>query len=467
MKVVTAMNSYAPRNFATAAKSAPSYLDVAANAHGAEKGHLMRQALDRLGGTRRQVVEVGPGGGAAVAWLAATLADQPADTPRVELTLVEAPGVTSASLVQAMEKFGQVGACRLVTGLATELDAVLPGPVDVISASALLHEVYSYSGGYPGLYSLIRALPAMLTSGGFFAYRDVYAVNASCLHQRVTHSYDIPSWLRFLRLFLPRYLSEGRHPYHRADDQILVRQNSRPITIPELDTSTCALVTAPIGLLRETQRHYLTARDHVWRSGALGFTPILDGQLAADWIDFGAGHKRVHYALTDLDWLPLSQKAMLRSISEPYADHLTVDGDLFDEVTDVVLDAFLNAVERGDRACAEVWSAWMSREGHETYTYFSLDELLTAFTVLSAEAQAETVLMPIQSSDIERRERHHYNRFLSRRLISPLLDAKQLVLFANVPRADTTTLRQALATVRPWCSKPNLARIHTAVCTRG
>ncbi|MEV6429128.1 hypothetical protein [Nocardia sp. NPDC051463] len=43
---------------------------------------------------------------------------------------------------------------------------------------------------------------------------------------------------------------------------------------------------APIGLFREAQRHYITLRDHVWRSGILGFTPVLDGQLLGDWIDF-------------------------------------------------------------------------------------------------------------------------------------------------------------------------------------
>ncbi|MGH3811167.1 MAG: hypothetical protein ACRDUV_01770, partial [Pseudonocardiaceae bacterium] len=65
------------RNFAREHKSAAGYLDLAANAHGAEKGFLVHRALGRVQSTRPQVVEVGPGGGAAVSFLAAQLAQDP------------------------------------------------------------------------------------------------------------------------------------------------------------------------------------------------------------------------------------------------------------------------------------------------------------------------------------------------------------------------------------------------------
>jgi hypothetical protein len=153
----------------------------------------------------------------------------------------------------------------------------------------------------------------------------------------------------------------------------------------------------------------------VWRSGTLGFTPILEGQFADDWIDFRTGHKRVHYTLTEADRLSPSQKVMLRAMSEPYADHHTIDGDIFDEVTDVTLTAFLAASERGDADCAEVWSSWLVREGHETYAYLTVDELLTAFATNSV----------------------------------------------------TGMLRQALEAVQGFCGKPSLARVYAAINSRG
>ncbi len=444
-------------------KSATGYLDVAANAHGAEKGLLIQRAISRVDNSRPHVVEIGPGGGAAVSHLANRLSDS-AGGQDIHLTLIEAPGVFSRSLARAMERFKQVGTCELQHGFARDLDTLLAEPVDVISASAMLHEVYSYGGGYTGLHAVVRMLPTVLAPGGFFCYRDVFAVDAPSLHERVTQSYNSRAWLTFVRLFVPEYLSKGRHPYHHAEDELVVRQDSRVIPIAELDSGKCAMITAPVGLFREIQRHYLTFRDRVWRSGTLGFTPILDGDPANDWIDFRAGHKRVHYHLTgDSDWLPEQRRAMLTAMSEPYADHHTIDSDIFDQLTDVALIAFLDATKAGDAECTRVWESWLVREGYETYGYLTLDQLLTAFAVHSAEAGTDTVLMPVQDGDIERVDRRYYNRFLTKRLANPLPDAKQLVLFRNVPRDDTATLQQAFDLVRDHCGKPSLARIYTAI----
>lgn len=451
-------------NFAREHKSSATYLDLAANAHGAEKGFLVHRALGRIQHSDPQVVEVGPGGGAAVRFLASQLASQARQSRTVHLTLIEAPEVVSDALARSIEEFEAVGTCALRRGFAQDITTLLTQPVDIISASALMHEVYSYGGGYAGLHAMMRTLPSVLTPGGFFAYRDVYAVAGPSLHERVIQSYSARAWLTFLRMFLPQYLNEGTHPYHRADDEIVVRQNSRIVPVSALDPRTCAVITAPVGLFREIQRHYITFRDHVWRSGALGFTPSLDGHLAADWIDFRAGHKRVHYRLAETaEWLSAPRRAMLQAMSEPYADHLTIDGDAFDSVSDVALTAFLDAAAGGDRRCASVWESWLIREGRETYAYMTLEEMLTAFAVHSIEADTETVLMPAHGDDILRRERHYYNRFLTKRLPNPLNDAKQLILFQNIRRSDVATVKQAFDAAQAQCGKPNLARMYSAI----
>lgn len=364
------------RDFALEEKSGRGYLDIAANSHGGEKAMLMRRALSRVIGLRPHVAEIGPGGGAAVSCLAASLAAD-RDTRPVSMTLIEAPGVESRSLQRAMEEFRQSGSCRLVHGLAQDLPVLLPTPADVISASALLHEIYSYGGGYSGLYGIIRTLTSVLQLDGFFAYRDVYPVSGSSLHEAASQCYEGPSWLRFLRMWVPHYLARGRHPYHHADDEITARQDSRIVPVAELEPAVCAYVSAPAGLFREIQRHYITLRDHVWRSGALGFTPKLDGQDAEHWVDRRTGHKRVHYTLTADGLLSPAQRAMLTAMSEPYADHLTIDGDILDDITDVSLMAFLDAAADGDSDATPVWESWLAREGRETYAYLTAEELLT------------------------------------------------------------------------------------------
>ncbi|WP_433730636.1 hypothetical protein ACQP0C_03950 [Nocardia sp. CA-129566] len=141
------------------------------------------------------------------------------------------------------------------------------------------------------------------------------------MHEPAVQFYSAPAWLQFLRLFLPHYLHHGTHPYHHHADEVIVRQNSRIVAAPALAPRVCAVIHAPIGLFRKAQRHYITLRDHVWRSGILGFTPVLDGQLAGDWIDFRTGHKRVHFAFADSAWMSTNDRADVQAVSESYGDY--------------------------------------------------------------------------------------------------------------------------------------------------
>ncbi|AHH16257.1 hypothetical protein NONO_c14540 [Nocardia nova SH22a] len=456
---MTTVNSFAHQQ-----KSDAVYLDIAANDHGDEKGALVHRALTRLQTANPHVVEIGPGGGAAVQYLASKLTSG----DRVRMTLIEAPGVMSHSLTQAMDAFTAVGTCNLMHGWAKDLSTLIAEPVDVISASALMHEVYSYGGAYAGLHTMMRVLPTVIRHYGFFVYRDVYAVDAPTLHERVVHCYSSQSWLQFLRMFVPHYLVEGAHPYHHHDDEVVARQNSRIVPVAELDTHVCAVIEAPVGLFREVQRHYITLRDHVWRSGILGFEPILDGELSVDWVDFRSGHKRVHYTLTDSVMASRHPTALL-AVSERYGDHYVIDGDIFDAVTDAALMAFLAGAELADSRCEPTWHGWLAREGRETYAYLTADDLLTAFAMNSLEGRPDqdAVLMPVCAEDVCMRDRRYYNRFLAKRLANPLVDAKQLILFQNIPAHDAHTVQRALATLQQLCSKRNVARLHTAIHWRG
>lgn len=160
---------------------------------------------------------------------------------------------------------------------------------------------------------------------------------------------------------------------------------------------------------------------------------------------------------------------MLLALSEEYMDHYTVDGDVFDECTDIALGAFLDLAERGDGECRQVWQSWVTREGRETYAYLTLDALLAAVAVNSCEAAQEerTVMMPLQVTDVLRRDRAYYNRYLRRALPNPLKDAKQLVLFSNIPVTDSRSLGEAMHSMQQWCSKASLARVYAAVNSGG
>ncbi|MFI0220672.1 hypothetical protein, partial [Streptomyces lydicus] len=122
-----------------------------------------------------------------------------------------------------------------------------------------------------------------------------------------------------------------------------------------------------------------------------------------------------------------------------------------------------------DQALLEVWEHWNTREGRETYAYMTVDTLLATFAVSSTESNQDnrTVLMPVQVEDVIQRDRSYYNRYLRRALPNPLRDAKQLVLFSNIPHTDSDALQSAMHSVQQWCSRANLARMYSAVNTGG
>lgn len=337
--------------------------------------------------------------------------------------------------------------------------------MDIISTSAVLHEVYSYGGGYSALYKSLKAVANSLKPNGYYAYRDVFPVDAQSLHERTIHCYGPQSWVRFLKLFTPHYLSNAEHPYHGLDDGLYFRQDSKFIDADDIDCSKDALIEAPLGSLREIQRHYITLRDHVWRSGILGFVPTLDGPIANEWVDKRTGHKRVRFSMTENGNLSDAQKYLLKSISEVSGDKFVVDGDIFDEITDTALNAFLFSVESGNEDTLRIWNEWLAREGSETYAYMTTGQFIGSVALKSIEEsdQRDSILLPEVPEDALMVPRDYYNRFLRKRLSNPLFDGKQLILFKKIPLSDTGQIQRGLEVVQQYCPKNMLSSIYAAI----
>lgn len=455
-------------SFCTVEKNSDMYLDRAANGNGGEKAFYIFTALRALGsrGIRDvHVVEIGPGGGAALG--AVTRSMKSGDLQGIEdlrYTFVELDGVQSESLTREREKFERlgVGNCEMRTGDAKQLSCIVPETADVIAASAVLHEVYSYGGGYSGIDQTLRSVTETLGDQGFFSYRDVFSVERSSQHVRTRHIYDHESWVRFAKLFLPYYLHNAEHPYHREDDKVVFEQNSKVVnTTEEIDTSQSLSVEAPNGLLRELQRHYITLRDFTWRKGSLGVTPELEGPNSSDWLSIKDGHKRVHYR-SDVD------DKLLEALSERKADgSWVVDGDAFDATTDILLTKLLREVEDGanDPDSAKVWKEWLDREGSETYVYMTLGKFMGAVALQSLRASDnQRLLLPIEPNHVKVTPRAYYNRYLSGRLSNPLFDGKQLALFSLVdPKSEPERAAQGLDVLSDHCQKDTIAKIYTPI----
>ncbi len=451
-------------------KSSTLYLDLAANGNGQEKAAMTLEAINRLAESGREklhIVEVGPGGGSATDSIVDAHTEGSLDGIDLSVSFVELDGVESDSLTAARERLGSFAASSFIKGDLKTLSTHFDGPVDIIAASAVLHEVYSYGGGYNAIDTSIEQISKTLAPGGFFSYRDVLATEHRSLHERTRHIYDREAWTRFIGLFLPYYLDNATHPYHRHEDRIIIEQGQKRLEPTEINMESDLSISAPIGLLREIQRHYITLRDYAWRTGALGVEPILEGERSSDWMDLKRGHKRVHFALKRED-------PLLNSLSEHEdGDVRMVDGDIFDATTEVLLGEFLREVcENKDSKSGRVWQEWLKREGSETYSYMSLSELLGSFAIESlAATNGEKILLPVRLSDIQTVPRSYYNRFLESQLSNPLKDGKQLVLFEALGLGDQgqegeEKLSEALSTISEYCTKSVLSEVYSEVRKR-
>ncbi len=453
--------------FSVNEKSSLSYLDYAANGNGAEKAAFFIEAISRASEAHRTIhaLEVGPGGGAALNAVADSVEKTNLlENSELHISLLEMDGVESDSLKQARKNIGKFATTSLHKGNLEHMSDNFENQLDVIGASAVMHEVYSYGNGYHSLDDAIGAITKSLKPNGYFAYRDVFSVDRLSQHERARHLYDKESWITFIKEFLPYYLNNATHPYHRQDDRFIFEQDSRRIDLDGIDESKILSVDAPVGLLREIQRHYITMRDHVWRSGILGFTPTLEGAEANDWIDLNRGHKRVHFAESPKE----SPNPILAHMSEAGPNSKwTIDGDIFDSITDHLLARFLHVTSKEAGSEAEkIWQEWLKREGSETYTYMTLNTLLGSVALQSfIESDAKKILLPVNESDVRFTPRSYYNRYLSARLSNPLVDGKQLILFQAVdiknPNKDESRNKaiDALGVIKQHCSRETIASI--------
>lgn len=458
--------------FAIRSKTAASYIDMATNGNGQEKALLSVEAYNRLKSadnySQINLIEIGPGGGSALAAFTERIAPTKTENP-IHISLLELDGIQSQGLQDARQTAERHGiTTSFHTGNATELPQHFrQGSADIVASSAVIHEVYSYAGGYNAIDKTLQGITDTLKPGGFYAYRDIYGVNNLSMHERARHIYDRSSWVMFCKLFLEYYTEHANHPYRHYEDRIKLSQNGKRVDFKLIEPSLPLSIEAPVGLLREVQRHYITLRDYLWRNGDLGVILDLDDvNKTSDWIDRTRGHKRVHYKMLDDD-------PALKAMSVPAADgeEYVVDSDIFDNTSDVrmseVLLDIINSAENSQHWIS--WNEWLKREGSETYFYMPIGSLLSCVALNSFEStDGSSILLPTNETDIVRADRAYYNRYLKSKLSNPLPDGKQLVLFELLSLKDKDKDLQekitgALGALSLYCSHDVLSNIYTPI----
>ncbi|MCX6791428.1 MAG: class I SAM-dependent methyltransferase [Candidatus Gottesmanbacteria bacterium] len=394
---------------------------------------LRRKELPTCGG-KTTILEVGPGSGESLRLLHSMIPELSLSDP-VQLVSVDLHA--SGSRINTLRKISVV-----VEG---DVQA-LPFEPEVFSAvniSAVLHEVYSYGRGLGGIHQALREMSRVLLPGGICCYRDPYAPNVNFMAQ-ASQLYKGPAWISFLKHFVPDFLQHGVTPYATKSRKIRFYQSLdgtehlQPLN--DVDVHLPVRMEAPVGLQREIQRHYLTLREYLIRSGSLGFRMVKPGWKGTLYANRPTG-------VQTLDDKGLAHE-LIQAIASGRASGYTfkIHGSLlFDQAVDFMMCDFFDRLDQADPLATRHYAAWQAREGRECYTYLSLSDLLVTTVKESLrQSKGEYVLLPSSVRDIRVVPRYSYQIYLSTVLGVPFFEGKQMVRFTKYKRSQTRPVLQRL-----------------------
>ncbi len=388
------------------------YLDLSINQNAQEKSYGFVEYLEALEGnpgSPARVLEIGPGGGAAINGLTDFLQHREVGAP--ELVVLERFLSQSVELATAQKRYTALGAS--VVNVAGDI-VKMPfqdETFDFINVSAVLHEVYSYVGGYAGIEHAIQEVARITKPGGFFSYRDIHA-STDDLHRPTEQCYQSPAWILFVRLFLPYYLENAQHPY--SQEQIDINLGTEIV-----------YGSVPHGLARDIQRHYITFRDYIWRSGVLGIKPLPYSYENTGWIDDIADEKKVYFEVIERN--EGEGKAIQSELVLDEDEHgLYALGSNFDKITDQRITKLLSSRDP-HAVISEHIEAWLKREGGEVYIYDTPESIVQRIEIASRIDCSHFVAERDLSRKISRR---YYTGYLKATLGQYALeDAKLLLVF--------------------------------------
>jgi ubiquinone/menaquinone biosynthesis C-methylase UbiE len=163
--------------------------------------------------------------------------------------------------------------------------------ISAVNASAVLHEISSYGTkskegvaiyGKEAVRQALLELNRVLLPEGIIAYRDVLAPVGD-LNESKAVEYKGESWELFAKWFLQDFVNSQPKIYKQSDIEIQ-------------KTGENFSVTAPAGLQREFQRHYLMLRDYLRTVKTREFGVDM---LRSVWLNETQGLKSITFSIED------------------------------------------------------------------------------------------------------------------------------------------------------------------------
>ena len=118
--------------------------------------------------------------------------------------------------------------------------------ISIMNASAIFHEVFSYSGGYAALKQSFSSINKSIVNGGYLIYRDLlYPENIET--KKVFYGSEV--FYFFIKFFIEDFKKTLQKTGENVDNFVIKQKNNG------------LFLTASSIIHREIQRHYITFRD--------------------------------------------------------------------------------------------------------------------------------------------------------------------------------------------------------------
>ncbi len=212
---------------------------------GDEKAGVLRH-INSLG-RRDKIVEIGPGGGAALKIIMMKIAELDEESrPLVSILDI------SSEVLRRIE--GLLADAGIDTGYETkegDISKQLPyedSSVQAVNLSSVLHECFSYGGGEEGMQTFIKELNRILTISGVVVYRDMNGVN---LKKPASFRLKTELSKKFLEIFFAKYFDKTHTKYKKPNYHYLDN-----LSVDD-DSDGRKNVKCDAGLAHEFKRHLI------------------------------------------------------------------------------------------------------------------------------------------------------------------------------------------------------------------
>lgn len=379
-----------------------------------------------------KIVELGTGGGESLRRLKSASADD----KNIELIAVDILPGLAASLKKELDT-------EAVAADAGDLPFA-DGSVSAINASAIIHEISSYgTNGYSievdkrnllyGREAVLKTfgeLNRVLVPGGIVAYRDVSAPLGD-FRRKKTVEYYHKSWQLFAEWFLQDFSNSNPHFYDGIQTELKKSENGFSLS-------------APVGVQREFQRHYLMLRDYLRnvKHREFGLT-----MLRSVWLDETEGLKSIAFSLDER----FAKVINLENFERHESAQGTVyrgNSDQFDKLYDDLMAHYFKQINSGSNEGGNFQSLiteWKEREGLEHYVYGNVADILKISCESSDKAGSPYVLFPESPTSIALPPRYYYNRYLKQVADAPEFDGKQII---NLKKITKPQALQSLSLIK-------------------